>query len=850
MANINGSPLWSNIRVIEKNELAIGGIGGNMNEQAIALTNRTTYLNQNKASIEYVDSIVSAAADGTIPFKTEAELLASKHPQLKILAKAQDTRKEWFWNRTSPEGTTPISGIWSDSGLSDLDRAKNYTDSKINAFTSISTPADFNNYLEQEEIDFTNYTAIQNSQNIPIPYEGRLSIKKGLNSVYQRYHTRVGYAVREKIGATWYDWQIFTSQTYVDQKIDDKIKKTLQRKPDSVGVVDFNNFINDGITAFKSVTDLQNSQNVPVALEGDLIVTGSGNNITHIYVTRYGFLSRQKIGASWFPWLDLASKNYINSINLKKWMGYIPDAMNLFSYRTTGIWHQNQGVWAANGTNYPVPRAGKLEVFAAGVFTYQKYQVYDNGDEYHNAIYAPTSGTEQISGWRKVLYETDKAAIISTAVAQAKAYTDSVTANNAKDMKLNRLVEAFYRIIVGYGQSLSIGQNTTTKISETQDFSNVMFAGGVNSRSFESNFDSTIVPLIARDTFQTVNMFEPPILNCANALSLYTENRGYDANNFRYWPISGGRGGRSIEQLSKGSVAPENHFEILVNTLTAAKTAASAAGKTAAVYALSWVQGENNESPLNAVIHDTHTYAQYQTKLFDDLCDEIARIFGQIHKPHVYMYQTSTGRKYGTTIPKIAYAQWLLSRQHENFVMFAPCYMFELSSDLLHLTSEGSWLMGRYMARAIDKTEMGHEKWRPLEPISVDFQPTYIDVKFHVPVEPLQISTYLCPTIVNSGFDLWDGETDNVLNLITGVTVQSKDTVRLSISSAASANAVLSYGRSRVGISESGNRSRNRGNLHDCHGEYDKVILPITGTEFKMHNASVQFQFSRAKGFF
>lgn len=88
----------------------------------------TNELQEKKADLDYVNSIVSAASEGTIPFQTEAELILATPVQNKVLAKALDTRKEWLWTRTSAEGVTPITGEWTDTGLSDLDQAKDYTD--------------------------------------------------------------------------------------------------------------------------------------------------------------------------------------------------------------------------------------------------------------------------------------------------------------------------------------------------------------------------------------------------------------------------------------------------------------------------------------------------------------------------------------------------------------------------------------------------------------------------------------------------------------------------------------------------------------------------------------------------
>ena len=134
MVNIVANPEWKSVRVLEREEVALGGLGGNMNEQATSLVARTELLKNEvevKADIEYVNSMITVASEGIIPFQTEAELLLATPTEEKILAKALDTRKEWLWTRTSDQGAEPVTGTWFDTGLSDLDRAINYTNLSI-----------------------------------------------------------------------------------------------------------------------------------------------------------------------------------------------------------------------------------------------------------------------------------------------------------------------------------------------------------------------------------------------------------------------------------------------------------------------------------------------------------------------------------------------------------------------------------------------------------------------------------------------------------------------------------------------------------------------------------------------
>ena len=71
MANIQGQKKWSEVRLLETHELARGGVNGNLNEQAIALADRTEFLNQEKASKYEI-------IQGVFEFGTYAEFNAAK----------------------------------------------------------------------------------------------------------------------------------------------------------------------------------------------------------------------------------------------------------------------------------------------------------------------------------------------------------------------------------------------------------------------------------------------------------------------------------------------------------------------------------------------------------------------------------------------------------------------------------------------------------------------------------------------------------------------------------------------------------------------------------------------------
>jgi len=73
--------------------------------------------------------------------------------------------------------------------------------------------------------------------------------------------------------------------------------------------------------------------------------------------------------------------------------GSIGAGDDLNTYTTTGIWHQNLDANAASGTNYPVPLAGMLRVYASSMMVYQEYFAYGVNATYirkhYNGVWQP-----------------------------------------------------------------------------------------------------------------------------------------------------------------------------------------------------------------------------------------------------------------------------------------------------------------------------------------------------------------------------------------------------------------------------------------------------------------------------
>lgn len=103
-------------------------------------------------------------------FANEAAMRAYTPSFAETRAKLDDTKKVYRWQRTSAEGVTPITGIWHDTGLSELDQAKVYASQEIKT-----------NVAEKlEHLNSTNLFKWNDKNSIPVMFidsSGKLWLK-------------------------------------------------------------------------------------------------------------------------------------------------------------------------------------------------------------------------------------------------------------------------------------------------------------------------------------------------------------------------------------------------------------------------------------------------------------------------------------------------------------------------------------------------------------------------------------------------------------------------------------------------------------------------------------------------
>lgn len=400
--------------------------------------------------------------------------------------------------------------------------------------------------------------------------------------------------------------------------------------------------------------------------------------------------------------------------------------------------------------------------------------------------------------------------------------------------------------VMSYGQSLSRGNQAAPPVSTVQPYSNIMLKGGVKARVTDPEYDaSAFVPLVESVVGSDG---ETPVSGALNGIVRRAVAAGSTADRWVFLGSACGQGAQTVQQLAQ--FGSNQRFEQMLQIVRDTKKLCDAQGKTYSVWAMHWYQGEDDYSAWSLDQWPYDYLQRWLTRLWQPFKREVVQITGQAFAPYLFTYQVAAHRRYNRDDMPIALAQWRASKAYDDVILAAPAYIFPAGADNLHLTAEGSWLMGEYVARANYQTMIHRSgKWRPLEPEAVDWQGQTIKVKFHVPSGQLVIDNALCAAYENAGFILRDGADAVIAGGITAVAVTGRDEITITTAVGIPLDAKLTYARGKPGdAAHSGPVTGARGNVRDTAGLYDRAISPL-GNEFALHNACVMFEYSRAAGF-
>lgn len=432
---------------------------------------------------------------------------------------------------------------------------------------------------------------------------------------------------------------------------------------------------------------------------------------------------------------------------------------------------------------------------------------------------------------------SDKDGNVAVGVNQSgQLVADFSLVPNSQSLKTGGTYDYEINHVFNYGQSLSVGQATPV-ISVTQNYDNVMFTRGMRPQydyPTENNAQwyAALVPAVEAQSPTQSILAETPSMGTGDMIKeriLYEDGMAYTAMKYQIALSAPGYGAKPLVELKKGTV----HYTRMMDQATYGMSLANAAGKTYAVQAVTWTQGEND------YIIDTPsaTYLAMLNTFVSDFNSDFKAITGQTKSVPLISYQVASHKVYGKTTPLIALAQADAEETNPLVYIATPMYHFDYAgpSDA-HLTSISSRWLGAYYGLAYKRIVIDGQDWKPVKPLSSMKQGAILTVKFNAPSGRLELDTTNVSAATNYGFEL----VDSVGNLLTisSVSLMGPDTVKVVAASPIPAGAKLRYAWSATGTV--GRTDGPRGNLRDTQGY--SIVFDKNGINKPMHNWCVIFE--------
>lgn len=280
----------------------------------------------------------------------------------------------------------------------------------------------------------------------------------------------------------------------------------------------------------RAATATSLEQRTPAQVLGDIGAASSGISVTAGNgLTGGGTLSATRtltlgtpstLSGSTTNTVTTTSHTHALSANLSGWDAYsvanalvaktdIPDAANLDTYTTTGLYHQNLNSQALSGTNYPVGVAGMLMVYTSSSMTYQTYQEYANGQQYTRSRYQSTW-----SPWNKTWSNQNLAQPLTQNTNQ------SVTAN--KTFTVEQTVD---NCAINFRNWAGVATNGLLKLGDTS----YIWKNGSQFELYNATGSFTAVLNAGGTIWTTANLAQPMTLNTTQTvtgLKEFTNNGG------------------------------------------------------------------------------------------------------------------------------------------------------------------------------------------------------------------------------------------------------------------------------------------------------------------------------------
>ncbi|WP_153887255.1 hypothetical protein [Acinetobacter baumannii] len=387
-----------------------------------------------------------------------------------------------------------------------------------------------------------------------------------------------------------------------------------------------------------------------------------------------------------------------------------------------------------------------------------------------------------------------------------------------------------------YGQSLSQGAYSTPVLTTSQKHDSIMFSGGIRPQhphDTKAAFYEDFIPLVEAEAGDGYVGYETPCGGATDAVKQLIQNEnGINFANQKYQLLGTacGEGGMSINSLSTTYL--NNNLK---PAITNAFNLCQSKGLTYGMPLMGWVHGEQDNG-----ISSNVTIQQYKDRLQNliGLVDaHLKTLDSNLALNGVITTQLCSFKTSGRTEPHIELAIYQAAiAANTNVYLACPLYIFDYR-DGYHVDGVSSKWMGAYIGLVHKRVLVDGEDWKPVHPISHVKQGAILEVKFHVPVQPLVFDTTHVALNTNYGFTLVDSA-NNPLS-ISSVAITQGDTVKIVAVDPIPAGAKLRYAWTP---SAQPNRSTGpRGNLRDSQG--NDLVFDPEGINKPLHNWCPIFEY-------
>lgn len=403
-------------------------------------------------------------------------------------------------------------------------------------------------------------------------------------------------------------------------------------------------------------------------------------------------------------------------------------------------------------------------------------------------------------------YLRDDLGINTDQLGAIRSFADNACAVGSIETPADLIVEnpenKSYEHFIIYGQSLSVGHQSYYSLSTTNVAGNYMIGDEVWFNLGNTTFDR-LNPLIAKKATRT-DIGENAAISAVNHIRIKQEQNFPEIEN-RFIATSTGVGGKTIEQLSKGSA--DNLYPTYESALRSGNGITKRLGSTINCPAIFWMQGESNYGTTPTPKDE---YKTMLIQLKNDMQGDAVSRYEQPEPPVFYTYQVGAQYVRNRDMP-IGMAQLEASNENDDVICVGPIY--PVTDVGAHLDGNGTRWFGEMIGKVYYKTKVLGEEFKPLQPkeLSRDVSdPKKVIVKFLVPQLPLAFDTNTLPKVTNYGFEVYN---DDVRQTISNIDIDN-DCVILTCSADLTGKIEVVYAGEDARY-EGTNKGRGHGNLRD-----------------------------------